>query len=82
MRRSLRSFLDARGYGHIKLVFPPLELCTDNAAMIAWAGMEMYEAGWESELSCQSIKSWSLDPASEDGGVLGVSGWKRRAIAK
>lgn len=75
---SLRAYLDARGYTGVALVFPPLELCTDNAAMIGWAGIEMYEAGWESELSCQSLNKWSLDPAAPDGGILGVGGWKRR----
>ena len=27
----------------IKLICPPIKLCTDNAAMIAWAGLEMYK---------------------------------------
>lgn len=48
--------------------------------MIGWAGIEMYEAGWESKLSAQSIRSWSLDPQAGDGGVLGVSDWKRRGM--
>lgn len=59
----------------MKTVFPPLHLCTDNAAMIAWAGVEMYKAGWRSELSCQSLRKWSLDPSAEDGGILGVPDW-------
>ncbi|KAI0847595.1 glycoprotease family protein [Daldinia vernicosa] len=72
----LRTILDVRGYSHIELVCPPLPLCTDNGAMIAWAGMEMYEAGWRSELDILAIKKWPLDPNSEDGGILGVPGWK------
>ncbi|KAI2471027.1 glycoprotease family-domain-containing protein [Annulohypoxylon bovei var. microspora] len=71
----LRSILDVRGYGHIALVSPPLSLCTDNAAMIAWAGMEMYEAGWRTELDILPIRKWPLDP-NADGGILGVEGWK------
>jgi len=78
LRHLLRAFLDVRGYSHIELVFPPLELCTDNAAMIAWAGMEMFEAGYESELGCQALRKWSLDPAAADGGILGMSGWRKR----
>ncbi|KAI1657869.1 glycoprotease family protein [Daldinia decipiens] len=72
----LRGILDVRGYSHIELVCPPLPLCTDNGAMIAWTGMEMYEAGWRSELDVLAIKKWPLDPHSEDGGILGVPGWK------
>jgi len=62
LRHVLRAYLDARKHKHIQLVFPPLELCTDNAAMIAWAGMEMYEAGYVSGLGCQALRKWSLDP--------------------
>ncbi|KAI8964393.1 glycoprotease family protein [Daldinia sp. FL1419] len=72
----LRSILDIRGYGHMELVCPPLPLCTDNGAMIAWTGMEMYEAGWRSELDILAIKKWPLDPNIEDGGILGAPGWR------
>ncbi|KAI1802021.1 glycoprotease family protein [Daldinia bambusicola] len=78
----LRRILDVRGYGHIDLVCPPLSLCTDNGAMIAWAGMEMYEAGWRSELDILAIKKWPLDPNSEEGGILGVPGWRNVGEAK
>ena len=70
--------MDVKGYSHLQLVFPPLDLCTDNAAMIAWTGLEMFEAGWESELSCRAKRKWSIDPSSVDGGILGASGWKNR----
>lgn len=43
--------------------------------MIAWTGIEMYEAGWESELGCAGLRKWSLDAHAEDGGILGVGGW-------
>ncbi|KAL8943763.1 MAG: hypothetical protein Q9216_000869 [Gyalolechia sp. 2 TL-2023] len=78
LRKVLRSFLDVRGYTHIRLIFPPPPLCTDNAAMIAWTGTEMYEAGYESDLRCKAIRKWSVDPNAEDGGILGADGWKRR----
>lgn len=71
----LRSFLDVRGFGLVDLVAPPPYLCTDNAAMIGWAGIEMFEAGWRTELSCRALRKWSLDPSSDDGGVLGPPGW-------
>ncbi|KAK5123343.1 hypothetical protein LTR85_002774 [Meristemomyces frigidus] len=75
LRHLLRSVLDARGYSHVKLSFPPIELCTDNALMIAWAGIEMYEAGYTSSLDIGPIRTWSMDPKAPDGGILGVGGW-------
>ncbi|GKT75854.1 glycoprotease family protein [Colletotrichum tofieldiae] len=74
----LRRTLDARGFAHVELTAPPPALCTDNAAMIAWTGMEMYEAGWESALSVRPERKWSIDPASDEGGILGLGGWVRR----
>lgn len=74
----LRTVLDVRGYESVAITAPPRELCTDNAAMIAWTGMEMYEAGYESCLSVKAIRKWPLDPTGEDGGILGVDGWNRR----
>lgn len=61
LRHVFRTFLDVRGYNGIQLVFPPVELCTDNAAMIAWAGMEMYEAGHRSDLGIGALRKWPLD---------------------
>ena len=77
----LRSFLDVRGFQDMKIVAPPPYLCTDNAAMIAWAGIEMFEAGWRSDLSCRALRKWTLDPQAEDGGVLGPNGWIRDGTA-
>ena len=75
LMKVLRSFLDVRGFEDIKIVAPPPYLCTDNAAMIGWAGIEMFEAGWRSNLSCRPLRKWSLDPQAEDGGILGPGGW-------
>lgn len=71
----LRSFLDVRGFHDMAIVAPPPYLCTDNAAMIAWAGIEMFEAGWRSDLNCRALRKWTLDPEAEDGGILGPTGW-------
>ncbi|KAL4916452.1 glycoprotease family-domain-containing protein [Aspergillus aurantiobrunneus] len=57
----LRSFLDVRGFGHVGIVAPPAALCTDNAAMIGWAGIEMFEAGWRSDFSVRALRKWSLE---------------------
>jgi N6-L-threonylcarbamoyladenine synthase len=70
----LRRTLAARGFGDIEIIAPPVALCTDNAAMIAWTGMEMFEAGYESELSITSIGRWPMDPEHGEG-ILGVEGW-------
>ncbi|KAM0702312.1 hypothetical protein Q7P35_011222 [Cladosporium inversicolor] len=80
LRHLLRAMLDARGYAHIKAIFPPPSLCTDNALMIAWAGMEMYTAGYQSTFDITPIRKWSMDPRAEDGGVLGAEGWLHHGI--
>ncbi|EHK15432.1 uncharacterized protein TRIVIDRAFT_112308, partial [Trichoderma virens Gv29-8] len=72
----LRTTLAARGFPDMRIVAPPLELCTDNAAMIAWAGMEMFEAGYSTELSVRPIAKWPMDP-DVGGGILGAGGWVR-----
>lgn len=45
--------------------------------MVAWAGLEMYEAGWRSALSCKALPKWSMDPAADERGIEGVDGWVR-----
>ncbi len=40
---------------------PPLALCTDNAAMIAWAGIERYRAGHRDNLTLSARPRWPLD---------------------
>jgi len=46
------------------LVLPPPELCTDNAAMIAWAGIERLKAGLVDGLDFAPRPRWPLDPAA------------------
>lgn len=76
LKHVLRTTLQARGFGHLDIVVPPVELCTDNAAMIAWTGMEMYEAGFHSDLSILPVGKWPMDPEHGDGsGILGIGGW-------
>lgn len=75
LRYYLRRMLDLRSFGSVNLVFPPVELCTDNAAMIAWAGMEMFETGYWTDLGCTPIRKWSMDSQGEGGGILGIEGW-------
>ncbi|KAK8137802.1 tRNA N6-adenosine threonylcarbamoyltransferase [Apiospora sp. TS-2023a] len=71
----LRSMLAVRGFGHLEINAPPPALCTDNAAMIAWTGMEMFEAGYRSHLDILAIRKWPVDPKADCGGIQGASGW-------
>jgi N6-L-threonylcarbamoyladenine synthase len=43
------------------LVAPPLELCTDNGAMIAWAGCERLAIGLTDSLDVAPRARWPLD---------------------
>jgi len=42
-------------------VFPPINLCSDNAAMIAWAGLERYKIGLVDNLGFPAKARWPLD---------------------
>lgn len=44
---------------------PPLSLCGDNAAMIAWAGLEHLRLGHTSPLDTKARPRWPLDPDAE-----------------
>ncbi len=49
-----------REYG-MTLTAPPIRLCTDNAAMIAWAGLERLMLGMVDELDFEPKARWPLE---------------------
>ncbi|WP_067732481.1 tRNA (adenosine(37)-N6)-threonylcarbamoyltransferase complex transferase subunit TsaD [Novosphingobium naphthalenivorans] len=49
----------------LPFIAPPLTLCTDNAAMIAWAGLERFERGQSDPLDVAARPRWPLDPDAE-----------------
>jgi N6-L-threonylcarbamoyladenine synthase len=51
---------------------PPQWLCTDNAAMIAWAGAERFAAGLTDPLDIAARPRWPLDPDAEKVRGAGV----------
>jgi N6-L-threonylcarbamoyladenine synthase len=65
----LRARLGMVAAGHgLALRAPPLSLCTDNAAMIAWAGIERLRRGERDGLDAPARPRWPLDPAfGQDG---------------
>ncbi|MEN3974882.1 tRNA (adenosine(37)-N6)-threonylcarbamoyltransferase complex transferase subunit TsaD [Emcibacter sp. SYSU 3D8] len=44
------------------MICPPPSLCTDNGAMIAWAGLERLALGLVDTLEAQARARWPLDP--------------------
>lgn len=59
----------------LRFVAPPQVLCTDNAAMIAWAGIERMEtAGWtlSDPLDFAARPRWPLDPDAAPARGAGV----------
>ncbi|MDO5642410.1 MAG: tRNA (adenosine(37)-N6)-threonylcarbamoyltransferase complex transferase subunit TsaD [Paracoccus sp. (in: a-proteobacteria)] len=60
--RAIRAALErvAAGAG-ARFVAPPLALCTDNAAMIAWAGIEAFRMGRRDDMTLAGRPRWPLD---------------------
>jgi N6-L-threonylcarbamoyladenine synthase len=63
IRRALTRFCGELG---LRLVLPPLTLCTDNGAMIAWAGIERLQLGLRDDLTAPARPRWPLDAVNAE----------------
>jgi N6-L-threonylcarbamoyladenine synthase len=71
--RSVRCALCALAEAHgLRFVAPPLWLCTDNAAMIGWAGALRFDSGLVDGLDSPARARWPLDPEAEKVRGAGV----------
>jgi N6-L-threonylcarbamoyladenine synthase len=61
LRRRLATLADAAG---LAFTAPPPSLCTDNGAMIAWAGLERLRRGLTDGLDAPPRPRWPLDPSA------------------
>ena len=72
VRRGLQRLATESG---LRLVAPPLALCGDNGAMIAWAGLERLRLGLTDDLDAPARARWPLatapapDVATAEGGT-------------
>ncbi len=61
IRVALEAICEANG---VQFCAPPLPLCTDNAAMIAWAGIERYRLGLTDSMTLIARPRWPLDASA------------------
>lgn len=62
LRRTLVRFCAEAG---VRLATPPANLCTDNGAMIAWAGIERLSLGLVDDMTFAARPRWPLDANTE-----------------
>jgi N6-L-threonylcarbamoyladenine synthase len=61
LRARLMQTCETNGF---TLEVPPVSLCTDNGAMIAWAGLEHLAAGHTSPMDLEPRARWPLDKST------------------
>ncbi len=70
---TLRRYLQETADGmEMRLIAPPPKLCTDNGAMIAWAGLERLRLGLTDTLDFKPRPRWPLDPDAPPAHGAGV----------
>ncbi len=73
--RAIRAALEVFAANNgLRFVAPPLALCTDNAAMIAWAGVERLALGQSDALDFAARPRWPLDPDAQAVRGAGAKG--------
>ncbi|HEY5208163.1 MAG TPA: tRNA (adenosine(37)-N6)-threonylcarbamoyltransferase complex transferase subunit TsaD [Stellaceae bacterium] len=71
--QTLRTRLaDLAAHEGIDFIAPPPRLCTDNAAMIAWAGIERLRIGLTDGLDFAPRPRWPLDPDAKPARGAGI----------
>lgn len=76
LKTVVTSVLQARGFGNVTVTVPKPQYCTDNALMVAWAGMKMYEAGWTTDKSFLPQGEWPIEQI-----ITGVDCWLQNGVA-
>lgn len=61
VRAGLETLCATEGF---QFLAPPLALCTDNAAMIGWAGIERFRTGARDDMTLSARPRWPLDQRS------------------
>ena len=72
LRGALTKLAEEKGF---VLDVPPVALCTDNAAMIAWAGLEHLRRGRRDKLDLSARARWPLDEQA-----LAVADYGRKGV--
>lgn len=62
IRKALQDLSDSSG---LEFVAPPLELCSDNGAMIAWTGIERLKKNMIDTLDIAARPRWPLDSSAQ-----------------
>lgn len=64
-KRIRKALQDLSNSGGLEFVAPPLELCSDNGAMIAWTGIERLKKNMIDPLDIAARPRWPLDSSAQ-----------------
>jgi N6-L-threonylcarbamoyladenine synthase len=66
IRAALERFATEAG---LRLIAPPLSLCGDNGAIVAWAGLERLRLGLIDDMTAPARARWPLDQTRDEAGA-------------